>query len=140
VSRGKKSYRQQSAEGTVNQKETRAARIVETRGSLTFDSYLCCKHQFVSVKAAQEDERTLINKVILKPGQKLEFEFVCAECGAGATFGEVYGRRKVVAYDRDWNFGIAPPPPSRDEREEREAAKRISQANAPVTWEDGISS
>jgi hypothetical protein len=137
----KKNYRQQAAEGPAP-KPTRPARIVEQRGSLTFDSYLCCRHQWVSVQAASEDERTLINKVIikLKPGQKPEFEMVCAECGAGASFGDVYGRRKVIAYDRDWNFGVAPPPPSREDREEREAAKKVGQANAPVTWEDGLRS
>jgi hypothetical protein len=135
----KKNYRQQAAEGPAP-KEARPARIVQTRGSLTFDSYLCCGHKWISVKAAQEDERSLINKVILKPGVKFEFEFVCADCGAGSTFGEVYGRRKIVSYDRDWNFGIAPPPPSRDERDEREGAKKVGQTNAPVTWEDGLQS
>ena len=132
----KKNYRQQAAEGPPP-KPARPERVIRQRGSLTFDSYLCCEHKWISVKAAQEDERSLINKVILKPGQRFEFEMVCADCGAGATFGDVYGRRKVVAYDRDWNFGIAPPPPSREEREEREAAKKAQ--NTPVTWEEAAS-
>jgi len=143
VSRKNKSFKQAAAEGPS--KPERLARVVETRGSLTFDSYLCCEHRWVSVKLILGESPDLythgrlsygVSK--LKPGQKPEFEMVCCGCGAGATFGEVYGRRKVVAYDRDWNFSEPPPPPSRDEREEREAAKKIGQQNAPVAFEDAL--
>lgn len=141
----KKNYRQQAAEGPPP-KPAKPARVIRTKGSLTFDSYLCCEHKWVSVKMVLAESPDLFTHGRLaygvskmKPGQKPEFDMVCCDCGAGATFGDVYGRRKVVAYDRDWNFSEPPPPPSRDEREEREAARKVSQTNVPVTFEEGAS-
>lgn len=136
---GKKNYRQQSAEGPQAKPE-RPARVVRERGSLTFDSYLCCEHRFVALENFKGEGPDLfthgqvaIGMAALKPGQKPEFEVVCVACGAGATFGDVAGRQKVVNYDRDWNFGIPP----KDERPRREERPQVEN-HKPATWEDGL--
>lgn len=138
-----KTFRQHSAEGSKPQKPTKPARVVQTRGSLTFDSYLCCGHTWVPVKKILAESPDLythgsvaLGASSLKPGQNPEFEMVCVKpgCGAGATFGDIAGRKKVVAYDRDWNYGI----PHKEEPDVKEAKR--AQVNEPVTWEDGLAS
>jgi hypothetical protein len=141
---GKKNYRQQAAEGP--QVVTRPARVVRERGSLTFDSYLCCDHTWTpldSFKGVGPDLLThgqvAIGMASLRPGQKPEFENVCIQCGAGATYGDVAGRSMIVAYDRDWNYGI-PPKPEKNDRPRRQERTDVKSAPTPVTWEDGLPS
>lgn len=65
------------------QEPARPTRIVETHGSLTFDSYLCCGHRWSQVKDADD-----LN------------EF-CQDCGATCRRDE---RARIVEYDRDADF------------------------------------
>lgn len=134
MSRGnRKSFRQQSAEGPPVE-PPRPPRVVREHGSLTFDSYLCCEHSFASLESFKGDGPDLLTH-----GQRPEFEVVCVACGAGATYGDVAGRRMIVAYDRDWNYGI-PPKPERHEPRQAPAQKPVEVVdNSPVTWEDGLS-
>lgn len=102
-------------------KPARPERVIQTRGILTFDSLLCCDHRWRWLE--QEDPL------------RRQYERVCETCGAGSTLND---RKKVVAYDRDWNHGNPRPVPEDvREAERRPSSPETGMANEPVTWGDG---
>lgn len=72
-----------SRKSRVQVQPQRPKRVVEQRGSLTFDSYLCCGHRWSQIK--DQDDRN---------------EF-CQDCGATCRRDE---RGNIVEYDRDADF------------------------------------
>jgi len=84
----------------------RPARVVQQHGSLTFDSYLCCDHDWQPTANLTE---------VANP----EYDLFCTVCGAGGTRDEK--RKQMVAYDRDWCFGN-PPKQFEQSREKTRAA------------------
>ena len=61
----------------------RPKRVIEQRGSLTFDSYLCCGHRWSGSEHLRERSQ------------------FCQDCGAVCTRDE---RGTIVEYDRDADF------------------------------------
>jgi hypothetical protein len=101
---GKKNRRRKQV-----QKPAKPERVIVTRGILTFDSLLSCGHRWQYLD--REDVRCK------------DFERECKRCGAGSTLNE---RRKVVAYDWDWDHGKS---------KVREDLTPEEDAEGPVTWE-----